>query len=101
MCATAIRSLKSPSRSFSACWSGEGFGCAMAGCARLLRCEVSRLDRACLRRKLEYPHNMDKEQAVELIRECSLSEHADFLIEHLLPSARIVVHDHPGSAVED
>jgi uncharacterized protein YwqG len=44
---------------------------------------------------------MDKEQAVDLIRGSSLVEHASILIEHLLPSARLVVNDDPGEDVED
>jgi uncharacterized protein YwqG len=39
---------------------------------------------------------MDDEQVIDLIRGCSLSCHADVLIKHLMPSARIVVHDDPA-----
>jgi hypothetical protein len=40
--------------------------------------------------------SINKTQAIELIRRSGLSDQADLLIEHLLPSARIVVHDGPA-----
>lgn len=43
---------------------------------------------------------MDQEQAIDLIRGSSLSEYADILIEHLLPSVRIMVHDDAGEDVD-
>jgi hypothetical protein len=43
---------------------------------------------------------MDKNQAIELIRQSSLSVDTDLLVEHLLPSARIVVCDGPGECAE-
>ena len=36
---------------------------------------------------------MDKQQAIDLIRGSSLAGQADMLIEHLLPSARVMVQD--------
>lgn len=44
---------------------------------------------------------MDKKQAIDLIRESSLSGVADILIECLLPSARLDVREHPGRDIED
>jgi uncharacterized protein YwqG len=44
---------------------------------------------------------MDREQAVGLIRANSLLEQADAIIEQLLPSARIRVHDDSGKRIED
>jgi uncharacterized protein YwqG len=44
---------------------------------------------------------MNKEQAVDLIRGSELYEQADILIDYLLPSARIVVHDDSREGVED
>jgi len=36
---------------------------------------------------------MEKNQAIDVIRRSGLSRYADLLIEHLLPSARVVLHD--------
>lgn len=44
---------------------------------------------------------MDKKQAIDLIRGSCLHEQANNLIEQLLPSARIVVHEDPGGSVVD
>lgn len=46
-------------RSFSACWSGEGYPCGMGGCARSFRCEVSlRRGRAAAVREQRAPHGL-------------------------------------------
>jgi hypothetical protein len=50
---------------------------------------------------MKYPYSMDKKQAVDLIRKCGLSRQADLLCDHLLPSARLVVHEDSEPSVED
>jgi hypothetical protein len=44
---------------------------------------------------------MNRREAIGLIGGCSPPGRADLLVEHLLPSARIVVRDGPGDSVED
>jgi uncharacterized protein YwqG len=44
---------------------------------------------------------MDKNQAMELIRGSALAEHADLLMEHLAPSARIVLTDDGAQSNEN
>jgi uncharacterized protein YwqG len=44
---------------------------------------------------------MDKEQAKDMIRGSGLALRGDLLIEHLLPSARLVIHDDAERSVND
>lgn len=44
---------------------------------------------------------MDKKEAMDVITSSNLSGQADLLIEHLLPSARLVVHEGGPGSVED
>jgi uncharacterized protein YwqG len=44
---------------------------------------------------------MDKQQAIDMIRGSALAERADRLIEQLVPSARLVVHDDGGGTAKN
>src|SRR5262245_57852897 len=44
---------------------------------------------------------MDKQQAIDLIRRSGLAKQADLLIDQLLPSVRLVVHDSGRSSAKD
>jgi hypothetical protein len=44
---------------------------------------------------------MDEQQAIETIRRSGLAKHGDLLIDRLLPSARVVVHESGGSSAGD
>lgn len=43
---------------------------------------------------------MDREQSIDLIERSRLARHADYLVDQLLPSARVVVHDESSKGAE-